>query len=208
MIILSFSLISCAVVLIILYQNTLAFNVHSSPTYISGGSNGHSLVVEVSYTNDQFETLFNNLSGKPVVLLIEQQWFERSPKQLKKIKDYKFEIGLLLSNEMTSEEIDEFIQKATTYFNQNIVWAGCFETVCSQSILQYLYEQQINTLAITHYIEEGEKLEELPQGTIAAIQLKDHTTLSEEAIKKLNAYPFISLEDNIFRLSVRSKRIP
>lgn len=177
------------------------------PSFISKGTNGYSLIIEIDYSTQELPTILKELKDKNALLLLESNWIERSPGYLKQIKELRYDTGILLHYEDSIETAITAINTYQASFNKNVLWAVCAPVQCNDKLKQFLFEQQINLLNPSIQIEHL-TIPKLNKGDIISMPITRESKYPTSLLTELKSIPFISIEDNVTGLTVNSKRYP
>ncbi|MEG0259919.1 MAG: hypothetical protein RR651_08610 [Lysinibacillus sp.] len=189
------------------------FRVTDSPTVISKGHYGTSLVVEISYSNDELLDWLTNVKEPYPLLLLDANWIERSPEHIRIIQERKLPTGLLGTD--NEEEPDLALVKKEIhvykkYFQTSPLWFSTMNHQYSEELQQSLFKQQINLINPSIIWSTSKKsIPTLQKGDLLFIPAHNQNSISFSQLNKLlKANTFISIEENIFGYTIKSKKFP
>lgn len=184
------------------------FSVLEAPSIITKGQNGVTLIVELSFLHDDFESLLPLLKEKQAILLIDPKLAARFPTFTEKLREQKIVVGLY--SEQPFETIEQFqleISEFEKHFLSKPLYFTHKQYMLQPSFLTYLHEQQINMVAPTAFYHE--QIKSIAKGSLLFVQIHPNNVPS---ISKLRTFiekqRFLSIEENIFGYSTKSKRYP
>lgn len=186
-----------------------AFRIATKPSLISKGTFGQSLAIEISYSYPETKQWISSIqNNNDILFLLQYEWLKRSNDYVKLFKDTKAITGLLIDNSQTDSSIKEHIQLYTDSFEQPPIWAACSPDPCSDQVVQFLFDQKINSVAPSIYIEQLDDFKQLKKGDIASFQIKRDAPPQEPILNRITSYPFVSIEQNILGITYGTKRYP
>ena len=186
-----------------------AFRIATKPSLISKGTFGQSLAIEISYSYPETKQWISSIqNNNDILFLLQYEWLKRSNDYVKLFKDTKAITGLLIDNSQTDSSIKEHIQLYTDMFEQPPIWAACSPDPCSDQVVQFLFDQKINSVAPSIYIEQLDDFKQLKKGDIASFQIKRDAPPQEPILNRITSYPFVSIEQNILGITYGTKRYP
>ena len=186
-----------------------AFRIATKPSLISKGTFGQSLAIEISYSYPETKQWISSIqNNNDILFLLQYEWLKRSNDYVKLFNDTKAITGLLIDNSQTDSSIKEHIQLYTDSFEQPPIWAACSPDPCSDQVVQFLFDQKINSVAPSIYIEQLDDFKQLKKGDIASFQIKRDAPPQEPILNRITSYPFISIEQNILGITYGTKRYP
>ena len=186
-----------------------AFRIATKPSLISKGTFGQSLAIEISYSYPETKQWISSIqNNNDILFLLQYEWLKRSNDYVKLFKDTKAITGLLIDNSQTDSSIKEHIQLYTHSFEQPPIWAACSPDPCSDQVVQFLFDQKINSVAPSIYIEQLDDFKQLKKGDIASFQIKRDAPPQEPILNRITSYPFVSIEQNILGITYGTKRYP
>ena len=186
-----------------------AFRIATKPSLISKGTFGQSLAIEISYSYPETKQWISSIqNNNDILFLLQYEWLKRSNDYVKLFKDTKAITGLLIDNSQTDSSIKEHIQLYSDSFEQPPIWAACSPDPCSDQVVQFLFDQKINSVAPSIYIEQLDDFKQLKKGDIASFQIKRDAPPQEPILNRITSYPFVSIEQNIIGITYGTKRYP
>ena len=186
-----------------------AFRIATKPSLISKGTFGQSLAIEISYSYPETKQWISSIqNNNDILFLLQYEWLKRSNDYVKLFNDTKAITGLLIDNSQTDSSIKEHIQLYTDSFEQPPIWAACSPDPCSDQVVQFLFDQKINSVAPSIYIEQLDDFKQLKKGDIASFQIKRDAPPQEPILNRITSYPFVSIEQNIIGITYGTKRYP
>ena len=186
-----------------------AFRIATKPSLISKGTFGQSLAIEISYSYPETKQWISSIqNNNDILFLLQYEWLKRSNDYVKLFNDTKAITGLLIDNSQTDSSIKEHIQLYTDSFEQPPIWAACSPDPCSDQVVQFLFDQKINSVAPSIYIEQLDDFKQLKKGDIASFQIKRDAPPQEPILNRITSYPFVSIEQNILGITYGTKRYP
>ena len=208
LILLSFLLIALFLIFISDQSKPEAFRIATTPSLISKGTLGQSITVEISYSYPELKDWITSAQGKEILFLLQHEWLQRSKDYVKILKDTKAKTGLLINSSQTLPTIKEHVKLYTDLFNELPIWAACSPDPRSDEVVQYLFDQKINSLAPSIYIEQVDDFKQIKKGDIASFQIKRDTPPPPDILNRITNYPFISIDQNILGITFGTKRYP
>ena len=209
LIILSFLTLLLSLFFISSQLKTEAFRIATKPSLISKGTFGQSLAIEISYSYPETKQWISSIqNNNDILFLLQYEWLKRSNDYVKLFKDTKAITGLLIDNSQTDSSIKEHIQLYTDMFEQPPIWAACSPDPCSDQVVQFLFDQKINSVAPSIYIEQLDDFKQLKKGDIASFQIKRDAPPQAPILNRITSYPFVSIEQNIIGITYGTKRYP
>ena len=190
------------------------FRLTDSPTIITKGHYGTSLVVEISFSDEHLLEWLTTLKEPYPLLLLDAAWIERSPKHMEVILKRKLPSGLLGSSTSKDESfnadlLNEEISIYKKHFAQEPLWFTTRNHQYPQNLQKTLFDKQINILSPSIIWKGTKTAPTLQKGDFLFISLHENNKLS---LDKLNALlqknKFISIEENIFGYTIQSKKSP
>lgn len=191
---------------------TSVFRMTEQPVVISKGNYGQSLVVEISFTHDGLEDWLKTLKQPFPLLMLDTDWISRSSKIIEQIKQSNIPTGLLGSKDMGEEEytIQEFkndLQIYKEHFGSNPLWFMTSDYKFTSTLQQFAFEQEINLLSPS-YIYRDTNYQKI-NGAIVTLRIHEQSKPDFKVYNDLlEKEQFISIEENIFGYTVKTKKIP
>lgn len=190
------------------------FSITDSPTVVTKGHYGMSLVVEISFSDEPLLEWLTTVKEPYPLLLLDTDWITRSPKHMEMIQTRKLPTGLLGPMDSEDEPLDtDLLKKEVAIYEKHFaskpLWFATRNHQYSQSLQKTLFQQQVNILSPS-IIWQGNKTDpSLQKGDFLFISLHENNQVS---FSKLNTLlgnnNFISIEENIFGYTIQSKKSP
>lgn len=190
------------------------FNMTEEPLVISKGNYGQSLIVELSFTHDGLPEWLQSLEQPYPLLMLDADWIKRSPKVIEIIKNRNIPTGLLggkgKGKKSESYSIDAFNKDLAIYqkyFENKPLWFMTSDYEFDPALQQAVFKEEINLLSPT-IILSNEKYKKL-NGALVTWKLNEHTNPKFDDVTKLiQKQKFVSIEENIFGYTIKSKKMP
>lgn len=187
------------------------FQLTETPTIISKGQFGASLIVELSYSHEGLERWLTTLSKPYPLVLADADWLLRSPDIVKLLIEQNIPVGLLgapnenyLNNDALLKQHLAVFQKS---FQQLPLWFATRDYLIDETLQQTLYASGINLIAPTYSINSAQ--EKLAKGDFISIPLHREETISFEELNQfIKAHSFIPIEQNLLGYNFSTKRYP
>ncbi len=208
LILLSFLLVALPLFFISTQSKSEAFRIATTPSLISKGTFGQSIVIEISYSYPEIKDWITSAQNKEILFLLEYDWLQRSNDYVKLLKDTKAKTGLLINSSQAPSSIKEHIDLYVDYFEQPPIWAACSPDPCSDEVIKFLYDKKINSLAPSLYIEQLDDFKQLKKGDIASFQIKRHNSPPPDILNRITNHSFVSIDENIIGITYGTKRYP
>ena len=208
LILLSFLLIALTLFFISSQSKSDAYRIATPPSLISKGTFGESIVVEISYSYPEMKDWITSIQNNKILFLLEYEWLQRSKDYVKLLKDSKTNTGLLINSLQTLPTIKDHINLYTDLFDQPPIWAACSPDPCSDEIVQYLFDEKMNSLAPSINIEQMDDFKLIKKGDIASFEIKRNAPPPPAILTRIISHPFISIDENIIGITYDTKRYP
>ena len=208
LILLSFLVIALTLFFISSQSKSDAYRIATTPSLISKGTFGQSIVVEISYSYPEIKEWITSIQNNKILFLLEYEWLQRSNDYVKLLKDSQTNTGLLINSSQTLPSIKEHINLYTDLFEHPPIWAACSPDPCSDEIVQYLFDEKMNSLAPSIYIEKLDDFKQLKKGDIASFEIKRDAPPPSNILTRIISHPFITIDENIIGISYGTKRYP
>ena len=186
------------------------FRMTDEPIVISKGNYGQSLVVEISFSHDGLEDWLLTLKQPYPLLMLNADWISRSPNFIEQIKKSNIPTGLLGSKDSKEYTIKDFkndLQIYNEHFGDNPLWFMTSDYQFSSTIQQFAFEEEINLLSPS-YIYADSTYKKM-KGAIISLKIHEETKPNFKSYNELlEKDEFVSIEENIFGYSVKTKKIP
>ena len=187
------------------------FQLTETPTIISKGQFGASLIVELSYSHEGLEQWLTQLNKPYPLILADADWLLRSPDIVKLLIEQNIPIGLLgelnenyLNNDTLLKKQLAIFQKT---FQQQPLWFATRDYLIDEALQQTLYALEINLIAPTYSIKDTQG--KFAEGDFISIPLHREETISFEELNQfIKAHTFITIEQNLLGYNFSTKRYP
>ena len=187
------------------------FQMSEEPVVISKGNYGQSIIVEVSFSHDGFLEWLNTLKQPYPLLMVNAEWIERSSKYIDVIKKKNIPIGLLGGDGAKDYSIELFSKDVAIYekyFQNKPLWFMTSDYIYTEGLKQSIFNEQVNMLTPSSIYKEGDDYKR-DKGAIISIQVHEKSQPNFESLSKfLNSQKFMTIEENIFGYSIKSKKLP
>ncbi|SOC39010.1 hypothetical protein [Ureibacillus acetophenoni] len=187
------------------------FQISDEPVIISKGNYGQSIILEVSFSHDGFLEWLESLKQPYPLLMVKADWIERSPKYIDVIKNKNIPIGLL-GGEGAKDYTTELFNKDVAIYEKHLqskpLWFMTSDYNYTDELKQSIFNEQVNMLSPTTLYKEDDPLNN-EKGAIISIPLHEESKTNFESLTKLlYSQKFMSIEENIFGYSIKSKKMP
>ncbi|MEK4630294.1 MAG: hypothetical protein ABS944_18030 [Solibacillus sp.] len=186
------------------------FQMTETPTVITKGTYGHSLIIELSYSHKGLSEWITNLREPYPLFLIDSEWLERSPDLVKQLKEKNIQVGLLGSPNVLYEDDTLLEKQLKVYektFNELPLWFATADYIVDSKIQKVLHARGINIIAPSTSFTTLDG--DLTDGEFVSIPIHREQNISFEQITQyMNQHKFISIEENIFGYKINTKRLP
>ncbi|PID15954.1 hypothetical protein CSV63_04715 [Sporosarcina sp. P34] len=188
------------------------FRLTEQPAVIVKGTQGSALTINISFGEKEVEELLENLSQPYPLLFIDSDWASRFPHITEQIKQRSLPVALLGTEgqqyESNPKLLSEQLQMFEELFSTRPLWFRTTDEVFPLVLLQELSEAEINALGSTIQWSGG-ALPKASKGDIIAVPYARNEHVATTDIKRLLASrTFQSVEDLLFRTTVKTKKIP
>lgn len=189
------------------------FNIATTPTVVTKGHYGTSLIVEISFSDDKLLEWLKNVKEPYPLLLLDAAWIKRSSEHIKVIQERKLPTGLLGPEDSVKEPLDiALLQKDVNtyekYLKTTPLWFATRNHQYSQELQKNLFQKQVNILSPS-LTWQGEKTPPLQKGDFLFISLHQDNKISFKDLNTLlQQNNFMSIEENIFGYVIQSKKTP
>ncbi len=207
-------LLASLFLILLFYQKEIStvlptFNATNEPAIISKGHYGQTLMLEVTFSHEGFETWLKNLKAPYPILLLDKAWIERSSSMIEIIKDKRIPTALLGHNSTdytNSKVLEEEITIYKKYFDKEPLWFMTRDYIFPDDLQQMIFNQRINMLIPTALWHQELPLEE---GMIISVPLHAHSTIDFEQLTLfMQQNPIVSIEENLFGYQIKTKKFP
>lgn len=187
------------------------FRLSTDPIVISKGHYGQSLIVEISFSHNGLIEWIEQMNKPYPLFMLDANWIERSPEIIELIKKKNIPTGLYGHNNEKNFSIELFKKEIEIYenaFNSKPLWYITSNYDYPQELKQVAFNEKINLLSPTYIYSEYENTQNI-EGAIISVQVHENSKPNFTNIKKfIESQQFISIEENIFGYSIKSKKIP
>lgn len=187
------------------------FRMTDEPLVISKGHYGQSLIVEISFSHDGLYEWLQLIKQPFPLLMLDADWIERSPEFVELIKKRNIPTGLLGGNGKEGYSIKAFNQEMAIYqkhFNNKPLWFMTSDYEFPPNLQKVAFNEQINLLSPT-FIYDQSKDYAKSDGAIVSLPLHEKSSPSFKDLSKfINNEKFISIEENIFGYTIKTKKLP
>ncbi len=189
---------------------TSVFRMTEQPLVISKGNYGQSLIVEISFTHDGLTEWLQSLKQPYPLLMLDAAWIDRSPKVVKIIKERNIPTGLLGGKGAEDYSIKAFNKDLSIYqkhFKNKPLWFMTSDYEFDSALQQAVFEEEINLVSPSILLTNEKYKKE--KGALVTWKLNEQSKPKFDDITNLiEKQKFISLEENIFGYTIKSKKLP
>ncbi|PIC76939.1 hypothetical protein CSV74_08500 [Sporosarcina sp. P19] len=188
------------------------FRLTEQPAVIVKGTQGSALTINISFGDKEVEELLEKLSQPYPLLFIDSDWASRFPHITEQIKQRSLPVALLGTEGQQYENdpnlLSEQLQTFEELFSKRPLWFRTTDEEFPLALLQELSEAEINALGSTVQWSGG-ALPKASKGEIIAVPYARNEHVATTEIQRLIASrTFQSVEDLLFRSTVKTKKIP
>ncbi|WP_303970436.1 hypothetical protein [Sporosarcina ureae] len=188
------------------------FRLTEQPAVIVKGTQGSALTINISFGEKEVEELLKHLSQPYPLLFIDSDWASRFPHLTEQINQRSLPIALLGTEGQHYESdpnlLSKQLQTFEELFNTRPLWFRTTDEEFPLALLQQLSKAEINALGSTVQWSGG-TLPKASQGEIITVSYDRHEQVASADIQRLMASrTFQSVEDLLFRSTVKTKKIP
>ena len=189
------------------------FRLTDEPTeVIVRGMSGSALTINISFGDEEVEQLVHELQAPYPLLLLDMDWAERFPEIVQLIKKRNIPTGLLghagIEYEQNTPLLIEQLEKYEVLFGTMPLWFRTSDEQFPYSLRNTLWNSEVNALGSTVRWHTGEpppviegEILSLPHHREERISLPNYKKLTETRQNK-------SLEDVLFNMSIKTKKMP
>ncbi|WP_246027595.1 MULTISPECIES: hypothetical protein [Lysinibacillus] len=185
------------------------FRMTEEPIVISKGHYGQSLVVEISFSHDGLEEWLQNVQKPYPLLMLDANWIDRSPKLVDIIKKRNIPTGLLGGKGKEEYTIKNFNKDLAIYqkhFENKPLWFMTSDYEFQPDLMQVAFKEEVNLLSPS--VIYGKNYQ-TTNGAIVTLSLHEKSTVKfDELNTLLKKEKFISIEENVFGYSIKTKKMP
>jgi len=187
------------------------FRMTEEPLVISKGNYGQSLVVELSFSHEGLEDWLQSLKQPYPLLMLDADWIARSPKIVEQIKKLNIPTGLLggkgAKDSYNIEEFNKDLKIYEEHFNNKPLWFMTSDYEFSSDLQQALFNEEINLLSPSMIYSKDTY--QKTDGAILSLKLNENVKPNfEEYSKLIETEKFISIEENVFGYTIKTKKVP
>lgn len=187
------------------------FRMTDEPLIISKGNYGQSLIVEVSFSHEGLEEWLQSLKQPYPLLMLDADWIARSPKIVEQIKKQNMPTGLLgkngAENSYSIEEFNKDLKIYEKHFNNKPLWFMTADYEFGTNLQQAVFNQEINLLSPSMIYAKNHY--QKTDGAIVSLKLHEKSKPNfEEYAKLIETEKFVSIEENVFGYTIKTKKIP
>lgn len=189
------------------------FKITEEPAVISKGSYGKTITIDLTFGKEEIETLLKSIEAPYPHFFISNDWIERSTPLIKVMKGKNIPIGLLGQEGINYVEDLTLFKTEVERFEKNIgempLWFRTKDYEFPVELQEAAWKHEINLLSSSKYWIEGNPIPKLAQGEILSIPIhQDEQIDTKQLIQLLKSDTFLSIEQNIFGLNMKTKSIP
>lgn len=191
---------------------TSVFRLTEEPAVIVQGTSGSALTVNISFGDVEVEQWIQGLSKPYPLLFVDMDWAERFPETVRLINEKNIPVGLLggkgAAYEQNEPLFTEQLKRFETIFGIKPLWFRTVDEVFPHSLHTQLWKEEINALG-SSVVWRGGDSPPIREGEILSIphHRDDHVLLTE--LKKVyKGRTFTTIEDMLFKTTVKTKKIP
>ncbi|SOC09586.1 hypothetical protein SAMN05880501_105275 [Ureibacillus xyleni] len=188
------------------------FRMTEDPIIISKGHYGQSLVLEISFSHEGLEEWLQSANKPYPLLMLDADWIDRSPKLVEIIKKRNFPTGLLGGEGAENKDkysINDFSKDLAIYqkhFEYKPLWFMTTDYEFNPELMQVVFKEEVNLLSPSTIYTKNYKT---TKGTIVTLPLHEKSKFNFEDVSNLlKSEKFISIEENVFGYSIKTKKMP
>ncbi|KGR75254.1 hypothetical protein CD33_11045 [Ureibacillus sinduriensis BLB-1 = JCM 15800] len=187
------------------------FRMTDEPLIISKGNYGQSLIVELSFSHEGLEEWLQSLKQPYPLLMLDADWIARSPKIVEQIKKQNMPTGLLgkqgAENSYSIEQFNKDLKIYEKHFNNKPLWFMTSDYEFGTNLQQAVFDQEINLLSPSMIYAKNNY--QKTDGAILSLKLHEKSKPNfEEYTKLIETEKFVSIEENVFGYTIKTKKIP
>ncbi|WP_318616107.1 hypothetical protein [Sporosarcina sp. YIM B06819] len=191
---------------------TSVFRLTEEPAVIVRGTSGSALTVNISFGDVEVERWIREVKKPYPLLFVEMDWAERFPETVRLIQEKNIPVGLLGDNGIAYEQnkplFTNQLERFEDIFGMKPLWFRTIDEVFPHSLHTLLWEAEVNALG-SSVVWRGGDSPPVTEGEILSIphHRGDHIKFAE--LNKLyKNRTFTSVEDMLFKTTVKVKKIP
>ena len=191
---------------------TSVFRLTDEPAVIVRGTSGSVLTVNISFGDVEVQQWIQGL-GKPYPLLfVDTKWAERFPDTVRLIQEKNIPIGLLgdegIAYEQNTSLFTEQLNQFETLFKVKPLWFRTVDEIFPGSLHTQLQKAEINALG-SSVVWRGGESPPVAEGEILSVpHHRDDRIVLAELKKVYQGRTFTTIEDMLFKTTVKTKKIP
>lgn len=189
------------------------FQLVEKPTVVSKGSYGKTITIDLTFGKEDMETFLKNLEAPYPHFFISNDWINRSPTLIKIMKEKSIPISLLGQEGSKYIEDPSLFKKEIDQFEKNVgeipLWFRTRDYEFPIELRKTAWTYEVNLLSSSKYWVKGNQKIKLEKGDILSVPLHQEERMDIKQLNQLlNSDSFLSIEQNIFGLTTKSKTIP
>ncbi|TQR18894.1 hypothetical protein [Psychrobacillus vulpis] len=189
------------------------FQLIEKPTVVSKGAHGKTVTIDLTFGKEDMETFLKNLEAPYPHFFISEDWIKRSPTLIKVMKEKNIPISLLGQEGAKYIEDPTLFKKEIDQFEKLVgeipLWFRTKDYEFPVELQKTAWEYEVNLLSSSMYWVEGEPNPKLQKGDILSVPLHQEERMDMKQLNQLlKSDSFLSIEQNIFGLTTKSKAIP
>lgn len=187
------------------------FQVTEKPSVISKGTYGNTVTIDLTFGREDVEALVEGLKAPYPHFFISIEWIERSEPIIKIMQDKKIPISLLGKEGSQYIEDRSLFKKEIDRFEEAIGvkpdWFRTSDYEFPIELQKEAWKEEVNLLGST--IVLGDSVPKLEKGDILTVPLHQEKRIDTVQLAKyLKTQPFVSIEQNIFNMKMKTKSYP
>ncbi|MEK3977076.1 MULTISPECIES: hypothetical protein [unclassified Psychrobacillus] len=187
------------------------FQVTEKPSVISKGTYGNTVTIDLTFGREDVEALVKDLKAPYPHFFISIEWIERSEPIVKLMQDKKIPISLLGKEGLQYTEDRSLFKKEVDRFEKAIGekpnWFRTSDYEFPMELQKDAWKEEINLLGSSLVL--GDSIPKLGKGDILTVPLHQEERIDTVQLAKyLKSQPFVTIEQNIFNLKMKTKSIP
>ncbi|MER2263139.1 MAG: hypothetical protein ABS934_14095 [Psychrobacillus sp.] len=187
------------------------FQVTEKPSVISKGTYGNTVTIDLTFGREDIETLVEDLKAPYPHFFISIEWIERSEPIIKMMQDKKIPISLLGKEGLLYTEDRSLFKKEIDRFEAAIGvkpdWFRTSDYEFPVELQKDAWKEEVNLLGSTLVL--GNHVPKLTKGDILTVPLHQEERIDTiQLAKYLRSQPFVSIEQNIFNMKMKTKSYP
>ena len=187
------------------------FQVTEKPSVISKGNYGNTVTIDLTFGREDVEALVEDLKAPYPHFFISIEWIERSEQIIKLMQDKKIPISLLGKEGLQYTEDQTLFKKELDRFEKAIGekphWFRTSDYEFPIELQQEAWKEEVNLLGSTLVL--GDSIPKLAKGDILTVPLHQEDRVDTiQLAKYLRSQPFVSIEQNIFNMKMKTKNYP